>query len=54
MTLALLFWVIFIISLLFGGYVNRAAIGTWAMSNLVIWILIGILGWQVFGPAIHK
>ncbi len=54
MTLGLLFWVIMIIGLLFGGYTNRANIGTWAMGNLVIWVLLALLGWQVFGPAIHR
>ncbi len=54
MTLALLFWVIFIISILFGGYANRATIGAWAMGSLVLWVLIGILGWAVFGAAVHR
>ena len=54
MTISLLFWIIFIISFLFGGYSNRASLRAWATGDLVIWILIGILGWAVFGAAVHK
>ncbi len=56
MTIQLLFWVIFVVSLLFGGYSNRAGekFGAWLRNDLIFWILIGLLGWQVFGPAIHK
>ena len=54
MTLALMFWIIMVVFLLFGGYSNRAAFGTWAMNGLVIWVLFALLGWAVFGAAIHK
>ncbi len=41
MTLQLLFWVIFVVTLLFGGYSNRAGdkIGTWLKSDLIFWLL---------------
>jgi len=54
MSIALLFWIIMIIGLLSGGYINRATVGPWAMNNLVYWILFALLGWAVFGAAIHK
>lgn len=54
MTTGLLFWVIMLVGLLFGGYTNRTTIATWAMNNLVLWVLLALLGWKVFGPAIHN
>jgi len=54
MSIALLFWVIMIIGLLFGGYTNRATFGAWAMNSLVLWVLLALLGWAVFGAAIHR
>ncbi len=56
MTIQLLFWVLYVVSLLFGGYSNRAEdrFKNWLRGDLVFWVLIGILGWAQFGPAIHK
>jgi len=54
MSIGLLFWVIMIIGLLFGGYSNRATIAVWAINNLVLWVLLALLGWAVFGAAVHK
>lgn len=53
MSLGIWFWVIYVLSLLFG---------VWAPSqpNLVRWawwplfICTGILGWEVFGAAVHR
>jgi len=55
MTLSLCFWVVYIVCLVFCGWswrdpANRA----WFPSGLVFFILIGLLGWQVFGPALHR
>ena len=57
MNIALLFWVIYIISVLFGfwsswpiGPANAKPLSL----TLIIFILIGLLGWQVFGAAVHK
>jgi hypothetical protein len=53
MTLGLLFWVIAIISVLFGFWSSRTpayASYTWGAP----FVLILILGWQVFGPALHR
>lgn len=47
--IALLFWILFIIGLVFGGYRQRTAIGTWFADSLFWWILIFLLGIGVFG-----
>jgi len=56
MTRGMLFWVIFIIGTLFGLYVDYTPgqpypfkRGMWVV---VIFILLGLLGWSVFGPAV--
>ena len=54
MSIGLLFWVIMLIGLLFGFYTNRAAPWPWLGNSFVIWILLALLGWAVFGPAIHR
>ncbi len=54
MSIALLFWVLMLFVLLFGAYRNRAALRGWATTDLIFWLLIALLGWQVFGPAVHK
>jgi hypothetical protein len=53
-SIGLLFWVIMIIGLLFGIYTNRAAPLPWVSNSLVLWILLALLGWAVFGAAVHK
>jgi hypothetical protein len=52
MSLPLLFWVIYIISVLFGFW-SSWPIGP-ANAKPLSLILIGLLGWQVFGAAVHK
>ena len=58
MTLGLLFWVIYLIAVLFGFWVNyEANQPLWfrrAGAFLVLWVLVGILGWEVFGPAVRR
>ena len=54
MSIGLLFWVIMLIGLLFGIYSNRTAPMPWVSNSLVIWILLALLGWATFGPAIHR
>jgi len=54
MSTGLFFWVIMLIALFFGGYNSRANLRAWAMGDLVVWILLALLGWQVFGPALHR
>jgi len=56
MPLNILFWVIYIIALLISwwGYYEPGQ-PLWfrrAGGITVLWVLVGILGWRVFGPAI--
>lgn len=53
MPLGLLFWILWLFCLLFGGYGYRAelAAGKWGGfgGSLLLWALLFILGWRVFG-----
>jgi len=55
MTIGLLFWIVFLVALIFGagwGWprdpANRYAFGSW----VVLWVLLGLLGWAAFGSPI--
>lgn len=59
MTLSILFWVLYVVAIVFGGYLQfnppattnpRFAIG----FNVLYFVLLGILGWAVFGAAVHR
>ena len=54
MSIGIAFWVIMILGLIFGLYTNRATPMAWVGSSLIIWVLLALLGWRVFGPAIHN
>ena len=58
MPIGLLFWVIYIIAILFCVWGNYAPGKPFAIrpfgSYFVSWILIGILGWEVFGAAVRR
>lgn len=43
-----------LVGLLFGLYQNRSTPMAWAGNSLVMWILLALLGWKVFGPALHN
>lgn len=56
MPLSILFWVIYIFSLIFGAWGFYVPGQPWyrpAGGYFVLWVLVGILGWHVFGPAIR-
>lgn len=53
MSLGILFWIIFLIALIFGIPQVNAKVPAWS-SNLIFWILVGILGWAVFGQPVHS
>jgi hypothetical protein len=56
MPLSILFWVVYLISLIVGWWGYYEPNTPWfkrAGHGFVIWVLIGILGWQVFGPAVR-
>jgi len=51
MTIAFLYWLLYILGLLFSGYTYRTALGTplvWGHS-LLLWILLFLIGWRIFG-----
>lgn len=52
MSLAIWFWVLYVIALVFGCYTNRATVAAWVGNGLIYFILLGILGYAVFGSAI--
>jgi hypothetical protein len=54
MSISLLFWMIVIIGILFGLYNNRATPFAWVGNYLILWVLVILLGWAVFGAAVHR
>ncbi len=52
MSLQIFFWVAFLIALLFSAYQNRANFPGWAGGTLIWFLLIGILGYAVFGAMV--
>ena len=57
MPLSLLFWILMLLWAVFGVFPNwpkgEASYFPFA-GSLLLFVLIGLLGWQVFGAAIHK
>lgn len=54
MSAGIWFWLVYVICVIFGGVINypfsdRRLAGT----SLIVLILIGLLGWGVFGPPIR-
>lgn len=52
MSAGIWFWIIFVISIIFGFW------SVWPFERksgiyLVVYILIGLLGWRVFGPVVQ-
>ena len=54
MSIGLLFWIIMVVGLLFGLYTNRTSPLIWASNSLVLWILLALIGWKIFGPILHQ
>jgi len=52
MPIGILFWVIMVIWFLFGLYSNRDNMMGFVGGNLILFILLSLLGWQVFGALI--
>jgi hypothetical protein len=55
MTIGFLFWLLMVLWLVFGILVPQW--GIWSMTvlpgNLLLWIIIALLGWKVFGSMIR-
>jgi hypothetical protein len=55
MPISILFWVVYLISLVVGGWGYYDPASPWvrrAGGYFALWILVGILGWSVFGSAV--
>lgn len=56
MPLGVLFWVLYVVSLvagLWGSYDGQPLWYKRFSGYVVLWILVGILGWHVFGPVVR-
>ena len=56
MSIGLLFWILWIIGMIFGfGWGWKGSNGAYIGigSGLIVWIMIGLLGWAQWGPPIH-
>ncbi len=57
MPLGILFWVIYVVAIVFsvwGAYApNDPAWFKRAGGGFILWVLVGILGWHVFGPVVR-
>jgi hypothetical protein len=53
MSAGLLFWILMIFAVFWGFYSNWP---NWKAGgfNLLLFVLLALLGWKVFGPAIHN
>lgn len=57
MTFGLLFWILMLIWLVFGFFYNavpgRFGPYGWAGNSLLLFVLLGLLGWHTFGAPLH-
>ena len=51
MSIGFIFWLLMLLSLVLGLYYHRGTLNTPALwgGNALLWILIFLLGWRVFG-----
>lgn len=58
MTLSVLFWILMIIWLVFGAWVEYVPGQPYPFrrfgGSFLIWVLLAILGWAVFGTPVHR
>ena len=54
MTIGLAFWVIWLILVVF-FFALHFGVVSWALGlDILVLLLVTILGWQVFGPPLHR
>ncbi len=54
MSAAIWFWIIYVVCLVFHGYGEMSAPNGWGWPrSIVFFVLIGLLGWGIFGPPIR-
>ena len=51
MSIGFLFWLLMVLWLIFGAYTRRASLSApWIWGgDLLLWVLLFLLGWRVFG-----
>lgn len=57
MTLGLAFWVLWLVWVVFGLLAHFGMVGApWALggNTLLLVVLFCLLGWQIFGPPLHR
>lgn len=55
MSIGLVFWILYLIALVFGAWWNWPAGGNFRPfgGTLLVFVLIGLIGWKLFGAPIH-
>lgn len=57
MAIGMWFWLFMVLWLFLGGYCGRADFQAgrygWFGSNLLLFVLLALLGWKVFGPPLQ-
>jgi hypothetical protein len=55
MSYELLFWVLMLLWIIFGFAWNSNPGWAWGVwpNSILMWVLLAILGWKVFGPMLH-
>jgi hypothetical protein len=56
MTLGLCFWILMLIWLVFGLFIHFYPAGPYGVvgSTILLFVLFVLLGWQTFGPPLHR
>jgi hypothetical protein len=49
MTFAMFFWLVFIVAFIVTAIVRRATLSAWVWDSFIFWLLIFLLGVEVFG-----
>jgi len=53
MPLGLAFWILMLLWIAFGLWWNWPGYQGWLGGNLLLFVLLGLLGWHAFGAPIH-
>lgn len=53
MSMGLMYWILMLIWLVFGLWWHWPSWQPWIGGNLLLFVLLLLLGWRVFGPPIH-
>jgi hypothetical protein len=55
MTIGFVFWLLMILSLVLGGVrLSRSKDYQGGGVDLLVWVLLALVGWQVFGWPVHE